>query len=365
MNIVITSITYDGIVRGKGELLLELIDAGHKIFIVSPPGTNYSFVTDHSITYVPIQIESHGKNPISDFQLYLEYVRVYRTIKPDIVLSMTIKPNAYSGMACRRLHIPYIATINGIGDAIYNGGLLRKVSIALLKTGLKDASYVVFQNINNRDLFLKEGITTSSKTVLVPGSGVNLDKHPFESYPNNKHPIVLSYIGRISHDKGIDELLQSAEILRDEDLTINIIGACSTPYVSIINEAVNKGIINYKERVPSDQIHEIIKQSHAIILPSYHEGISNVLLESAASGRPIIASLVEGCAETFENGVSGIGFEAKSVSSLISAVKCFLALPYAKKEKMGCEAYKKVSKEFDRRIVTRTYLRLIESELKK
>ena len=99
-----------------------------------------------------------------------------------------------------------------------------------------------------------------------------------------------------------------------------------------------------------------IKKHHATVLPSYHEGLSNVLLESAASGRPVLASNVPGCMETFENRITGIGFNAKDSNSLINAVQFFLLLPYDKKKQMGFNARKKMEKEFDKSIVIRSYI---------
>lgn len=363
MNIVMTSITLDGVIRNKFELLTELKKNGHNIIVITPiEKEKINILEDQGFHYYPISIQAHGKNPFKDFGLYKAYMKVYRSICPDIVISMTIKPNVYSGLACEKLHIPYIATINGIGDAIYNGGLLGRLSICLLKLGLKNASYVVFQNQENRALFLNNRITTGSKAVLVPGSGINLVKHPFEKYLHVDEPLILTFIGRLSKDKGVHELVEAYKKLYEENhkIELNIVGSCPDNMKPLIDEAKGLGI-KYYGRVDSSEIHSIIRNSHAVILPSYHEGISNVLLESGATGRPIIASDVEGCKETFDDGISGIAFKPKSADEIYSAVLKFINMTHDQKMEMGKAARKKIESEFDRNIVTNKYMDLIKN----
>ena len=361
MRIIIASISYEGIIRNKKELLMKLKKLGHEIFIIAPYSSESKEAMSLGFTYYPIAIEAHGKDMISDLKVYKQYLSLYKTIKPNLVLNLTIKPNVYSGMACRRLNIKYIGTINGVGSAIYNGGLLGSITLWLLKKGLKSAECVFFQNKKNRDLFIKKGITTEDRSSLVPGSGINIGLHPYEEYPSDDGPITLTFIGRISKDKGINELIEVARILysRKENLIINIVGSCPDSYKDLIMGANSKGIIHYLGRVEPREIHGIIKESHAVILPSYHEGIANVLLEGGAAGRPIIASFAEGCEETFDHGVSGIGFEPKNTEALLSAIEVFLKMTNEERKKMGIEASKKITKEFNRDIVDDAYIKEI------
>ena len=106
-------------------------------------------------------------------------------------------------------------------------------------------------------------------------------------------------------------------------------------------------------------IKSYLERSHATILPSYHEGTSNVLLESAASGRPILASNVTGCRETFDESISGFGFEAKNEASLKEAITKFLDLPYETKKQMGIEGRNKMKQEYDRNIIIDAYIKQI------
>lgn len=355
MRIAVSSVTYEGIKRNKSELLKKLSEKGNEIFIVSPrPEKNNGGIGMH----FPVEIEAHGKNPLKDYNLYRQYIGVYKKIKPDVVLNLTIKPNVYSGLACQKLHIPYIGTINGVGDAIFNKGLLSALTLNLLKIGLKKAEYVFFQNTKNQQLFASKGIVQREKMVLVPGSGINISLHPYEDYPESSSPVIFTFIGRVSRDKGIYELITASRRLKakGEIFQVNVVGSCPDAYKRFIEKAVNDRTINYLGKVEPGEIHSILAQSHAVLLPSYHEGIANVLLEGGSAGRPIIATFAEGCEETFDDSVSGIGFIPQSTDSLAEAMEKFLRMSNSERKCMGIEAHKKIVTEFNRDIVDAAYM---------
>jgi glycosyltransferase involved in cell wall biosynthesis len=151
-------------------------------------------------------------------------------------------------------------------------------------------------------------------------------------------------------------LLEAAKKIKNiyPNVQFDLIGACEEDYSQKLDDLNKDGIINYHGQ--QNDVHSFIMRSHATILPSYHEGTANVLLESASAGRPVLASRVPGCNETFEEGVSGIGFEVKSVDSLVDAILKFIQLPYEEKNKMGLAGRKKMEKEFDRNIVINAYI---------
>ena len=195
------------------------------------------------------------------------------------------------------------------------------------------------------------------KTILLTGSGVNLEMNRFRKYPEDGRKLMFLTVGRIMKDKGIEELLMCAEKIKERypNVIFRLVGMFDQEqYRPMVEKAVKKGNIEYLGQ--RDDVPELMAQSHAIIHPSYHEGLSNVLLESAACGRPIIASDIPGCKETFDNGITGIGFSPKNTQALIEAVEKFIQLPYEKKIDMGMLGRKKVEVEFDRNIVIETYL---------
>ena len=283
------------------------------------------------------------------------YVKTIKHIKPDTVLSYTIKPNIYGGIASRINKVPYLVNITGLGTSAENPGFIQKITWTLYRIGLKKANCVFFQNESNRSFFKNKNIIIN-KTRLIPGSGVNIDQHKFEKYPEEDGIIKFLFIGRIMKAKGVDELLDAAMIIKNKypNVLFNLVGPSEENYNEKLENLQKAGIIKYHGQ--QDDVHSFIKESHATILPSYHEGIANVLLESASAGRPVIASKIPGCQETFDEGISGLGFEVKNVNALINAIVKFIELPYKEKKKMGTAGRKKMEKEFNRQIVIDAYI---------
>ena len=346
-----------GLYRFRKELLIELLKT-NDVYISLPNGQFVNLLTAIGCNFVDTTISRHGKNPFKDLKLFLFYKKIIKKIHPDVVLTYTIKPNIYGGMACSVLKIPYISNITGLGNAVENKGLLQQITLFLYKKGLKKAFCVFFQNMQNMTFMVEKNIVKKN-FLLLPGSGVNLEENCYEEYPSQNEGIVFVTIGRIMKEKGIDELLAAATIIKREynNVTFRVIGAFDGAYESTINDAVQKHLIEYLGQ--REDIHEIIRQSHATIHPSYHEGTSNVLLETAACGRPVLASNVPGCNNTFDEH-TGISFEPKNVSSLVSAIRDFITLPFEKKRQMGIDGRKKMEKEFNRAIVINKYISQID-----
>jgi galacturonosyltransferase len=189
---------------------------------------------------------------------------------------------------------------------------------------------------------------------------VNLEEFCYEEYPEETEKMTFLVIGRLMKDKGTDEVLEAAEIIKKEypDISIKLLGSYDGNYEEKVNEAVAAGFVEYLGW--QENVHGFIKDCHAAIHASYHEGMSNVLLETAATGRPVIAADIPGCREIFDDGMTGIAFQPKSVEALVGAVRKFILLPYEEKRKMGMAGRKKIEKEFDRKTVVRSYLREIE-----
>jgi galacturonosyltransferase len=185
------------------------------------------------------------------------------------------------------------------------------------------------------------------------------------AYPDNSEKIKFLMIARIMKDKGIDEYLLAAETIKEKypNTEFHICGFCEPEYENKMDEIMNKGTVVYHGMVQN--VRDLLQETHCTVLPSYHEGMANVLLESASSARPVIATTIPGCCETFDEGITGIGCEAKSTQSLIEAIEKFLALSYEEKEKMGKEGRVKMEKCFDRQIVVEAYIKEINAILNK
>ncbi|MDE6964953.1 MAG: glycosyltransferase family 4 protein, partial [Lachnospiraceae bacterium] len=268
----------------------------------------------------------------------------------------TIKPNIYGGFCCGLMKIPYLVTVTGLGSTFQKKGLLLKMIVAMYRAGLKKAACVFFQNEENRKIFENYRIKGKS-TRLVKGSGVNLSRHTFEEYPEGE-TVRFLYVGRMMREKGIEELLEAAARLHGPEAEFELLGYCDEDYQDRLDACEKEGVIRQLGFDP--QVHEHLKRASALVLPTWHEGMSNVLMEASATGRPVIATNISGCQEIFEEGVTGFGCEAKSGDSLTQALQKFLNLSREEKARMGRRAREKMEREFDRNKVVAAYYKEIK-----
>ena len=345
----------------RREVLEELLRYGCRVIISLPSDPAIAQLKQLGCEIAETRVNRRGMNPFQDLGLLIRYWRLIRSVRPSVVLTYTIKPNVYGGMAARWLRVPSMATITGLGTSIQNPGLLRLLTLFLYRRGLKGAKRVFCQNDSIEELLLRERITLKERIVRVPGSGVNLEKHRFQPFPEDDGTTRFVFIGRLMRDKGVEELAQAARRIKKEypNTFFEVIGGYEERYESLIDSLCREGTIHYAGY--QNDIRPFLAPSHAIILPSYHEGMANVLLEAAAAGRVILASAIPGCEETFDEGVSGIGFRARDAEDLTRALKQFIGLPYSQKERMGLAGRKKMETNFDRRLVIDRYLQEVLS----
>ena len=201
-----------GLYDFRNELLLRLLE-DYEVHVSLPDAEEMPQIAEEGCIVHETFLERRGMNPLKDGKLMADYLKLMRKVKPDVVLTYTIKPNIYGNLCCRILKIPYIVNITGLGSAFENDGLLRKIVVFLYKLALKDASCIFFQNVKNQNIFSNFGIK-GMKERLVPGSGVNLDRHMFEEYPKEDEPIKIVFVGRIMKEKMPDVV--SREICRSK-----------------------------------------------------------------------------------------------------------------------------------------------------
>lgn len=350
-----------GLYDFRNELLLRLLKE-YEVHVSLPDADEVPEIAEEGCIVHHTFLERRGMNPVKDGKLMIKYLKLIREVKPDVVLTYTIKPNIYGSLSSRIMRVPYIVNITGLGSAFEEDGLLRKLVVFLYKVALKKASCVFFQNAKNKDIFAGFGIK-GKKARLVPGSGVNLDRHVFEEYPSKDDPVKLVFVGRIMKEKGIDELLYAAEKIKQEfpEVIFQLIGSYEDDYKETVERLQQDGIVEFigYQKI----IHPFYKDATAAVMPSYHEGMSNVILEAAATGRPVLASDIPGCREGFDDGFTGIGFVPRDKQAFYEAVKRFMNLSYEERKEMGKNARKKIEREFDRRIVVESYIEEIEKVL--
>lgn len=361
MKILILANKSTGLYKFRGELLEALIANGHEVFISVPKGDFIEEMQQMGCRFIETEISRHGTNPLTDLALTKKYCAIIKSVKPDIVFTYTIKPNVYGGIACQLCKVPYVANVTGLGTAVENGGILQKITLALYRTGLRKAKHVFFQNQANQDFMLKHKVVRGVYSLL-PGSGVNLERFAPLPYPDETDGIHFVFISRIMREKGIEQYLAAAKhfTASHPELHFHICGFCEPEYKGKLDECVKNGTAIYHGMVRD--VREIHKISHCTIHPSfYSEGISNVLLESCASARPIITTDRSGCKEVVDDGVNGYAVKQRDSEDLIKKIEKFLALTHEQKMQMGLAGRVKVEKEFDRKIVVDAYMKEMEA----
>ncbi len=341
------------------ELVKELRDRGHEVIISSPCGERIKLLQDIGCEFIETKVSRHGTNPLTDIVLFFNYIKMLLKVKPDIVFSYTIKPNIYGGMACALLKIPYVVNITGLGTAVEEKGILQKLTTMLYKMAFCRVQRVFFQNEENREFFVRKNIAVK-KHKMLPGSGVNLKKFAYMDYPEGEN-IQFAFISRIMKEKGIDQYLDAAKVVKGKypDTTFHICGFCEEAYEGVLSELQEAGMVKYHGMV--SDVREILEEVHCVVHPTYYpEGLSNVLLEGASCGRPLITTDRSGCREVIDDGVNGFVVKQENSEDLIEKIEKFMALSYDEKCEMGVSGRKKVEKTFDRQIVVRAYLEELE-----
>ena len=309
---------------------------------------------------IELPVDRRGMNPIHDSKLFRQYRAMLKEVKPDLVLTYTIKPNIYGGLACRMAHIPYAVNITGLGSAIENGGWLKKFVLALYKPALQGARGVFFENAGNRDTLAATGVVPKGRDVVLSGAGVNLEDYPYQSYPQ-EGAVRFLFVGRVMREKGVDELFAAAKRMKQEygdGVEFHIVGSFEEGYKPLMDELEKAGVLKY-HGYQSD-MKRFYAMASCVVLPSYHEGMSNVLLEAAASGRPLITSDISGCREAVEDGNSGYLRPAKDANALYGAMQRVMKLSVEQRSEMGCRGRERMEQRFSKTAVVTETIKHLE-----
>lgn len=330
--------------------LIEALLKEHQVLLSLPDGDLVRPLEEMGCRFFDTPMERRGINPVKDLDLFLRYIKLLRQQKPDLVITYTIKPNIYGGLACRLLRIPYAVNITGLGTAFQKQGMLRKLVTFLYRTALKKARVVFFENSGNRQIFLDEGIVAENKTCLLSGAGVNLEYYAYVPYPEAATTRFL-FVGRVMKEKGVEELFAAMERLHAEgaDCCLDVLGGYEENYADTIRNYEQQGWLHYHGYVTD--VRPFIEKAHCFVLPSYHEGMANTNLECAAMGRPLITSDIPGCKEAVVERESGLLCKPKDPDSLYETMKYFLSLPTNIRAQMGKVGRKHMEDTFDKKKV--------------
>lgn len=356
----------------RKELLEEINKAGYELIVSCPYGPKFELLNDMLFLYDDPQIDRRGTSIYSDLKLFFHYLRLLGEYSPDMILTYTAKPNVYGGLAAFLQGIPVISNVTGLGSVIKMQGLKKQAIMALFRFVYRKSYCIMFQNETNMKLAQRlRWIRGEYK--LIPGSGVNTTRYPLQPYPEggdgiSGKTVVFNYFGRILHDKGVDDYIEAAKRIKAKypNTEFNILGFIEPTedhYTRDLKNLQEEGIVIYRGN--QKDVKPFIARAHAIIHPStYGEGMSNVLLENASSGRPVITTDNPGCRETVDDTVSGFVYHGGNVDELVEKIELFLKMNNADRQQMGVCGRKKVQKSFERSIVVKAYLDVIKERVK-
>ena len=365
--IAIVSNTSWSLFNFRFNLAKAIKKAGYEVVLIAPYD-EYSDRLSEEFAYHNISMNNKGTNPKEDIETTIDFYKLYREIKPDVVLHYTIKPNIYGNIACGLLGIKTINNISGLGTVFIKKSLVTKVVKWLYKYSLSKSSKVFFQNSDDRDLFVEHKLVSRDKCDLLPGSGIDTEKFKPVKYAKEDDTFRFLLIARMLYDKGIAEYVEAVKILKEKYKAVEfqLLGSLDASNNTAISKEqmqkwVDAGYVNYLG--VTDNVQEFIKKADCIVLPSYREGTPRTLLESASMTKPIVTTNAVGCKEVVDDGVNGYLCEVRNAGDLADKMEMMLNLPNDERVLMGQRGREKMVREFDESIVIGKYLGVIEEVL--
>ena len=345
-------------------LIKHLVEKGYDVHVIAPEDYKTEDLKKLGCVFHPLNFQTKNTNPLADFFLLLKLRKLYKSIQPNIIFQYTIKPNIYGTIAARLAGVKSIAIVTGLGYAFLTDNWINKLVQKMYRFAFRFSFKVWFLNQDDQDLFIKRKIVKTEKAFLLPGEGVNTSEFiPAIEKPDEKSFIFLM-LARVLWDKGVKEYVEAAQIIKKEfpKAQFQLLGATdvdnpSSVPKSLVEEWHKKEYIHYLGL--SIDVRNEIAKAHCIVLPSYREGISKVLMEAAAMAKPLIATNVTGCKELIEEGLNGYLCEAKDIGSLADQMRKMIALSDSALQEMGNAGRKKMIEGFDEQRVIQYYLQFI------
>lgn len=345
-------------------IVKTLLNTNCQVIVIAPEDESVPNLLAMGCQYIPLAVDSKGGNPFKDIYLIYRLYKAYKKNKPDVVLHFTIKPNIYGSFAAGLVGIPSAVTISGLGTTFLHSNFKTGLAKLLYRFSLRFSKKIIFQNEDDRILFITKKLTKSDKTTLVPGSGV--DTTQYTQQPFKRHqPFRFLLIARLIEDKGIREYIEAIRLLRSKGVLLDcqLLGFTAFDDKLGISQLeleswIKEGLIYYLG--PAEDVRPYMSEVDCIVLPSYREGTPRTLLEAAAMGKPLIATNAVGCKEIVEDGINGLLCQIKSATDLAHKLELMISFSDDKLIMMGKKSREKVERQFDEKIVIKHYIDFIK-----
>lgn len=312
-------------------------------------------------------LKRKGTNPAKELRLLGELKRIYQAERPDLIIHFTIKPNIYGNYVAKLLNIRSICVVTGLGYVFLHETYFSRIAKQLYKYSFNRSDLVVFENKDDKDLFIEQNLVNPEKATYVKGCGVNLDYYkPLLDIKKSTNKTIFTFIGRLMYDKGIGEFITAAEELKHKYSNVEfwLVGEIDGGNPASIGnqqliEWVENGIVKYFGHIKD--IRPLIEKSDCVVLPSYREGMSRLLTEAIAMEKPVISSDTPGCKDIVDDGENGFLVPIKNADALVEAFERFLQLDEIQRRSMGRKGRQKAIAEFDDQMIARQFLSFIDS----
>lgn len=347
----------------RGNLIKELLLAGHKVVAVAPQDDYSTRLEALGCEFFPIEMDNMGKSPIVEMLLIWRIRKLLKQFKPQIAFTFTIKCNIYTCLAAMGLPISVNPNVSGLGTAFLSNGFLNKIVRTLYSVAFKKADIIFFQNTYDEDLFRKLNFAAPNQIQLLPGSGVDLSHFSAVKLPNNQQ-VTFLMLARLLWDKGVGEYVEAIKTVKQEfpNTRFQLLGFLdvdnhSAVHKDSVDEWVNQGILEYLGS--TDDVRQFIKNADCVVLPSYSEGTPRSLLESAAMARPIITTDIPGCRNVVNDGITGYFCKPRDAQDLANKMKLIVSIGQQERVEMGKSGRKMIEEKYDEKIVLAAYLKLV------
>ncbi|MCK7558105.1 glycosyltransferase family 4 protein [Chitinophaga sedimenti] len=366
MKVLLVSNTSWSFYKFRKGLLGELVKKGHEVVVVANSDQFVKELKDIGVKFIALQyMQGRGVGPVNELKLIRELITLYRSERPDIIFQYTIKPNIYGSLAARVVKIPVIAVITGLGFTFINKGIVPSVARMLYKVALRKVKSVWFLNDDDREIFVSKKLVKAKQAFVLPGEGINCDYFaPIEQVNPEQFGVRFVLPARMLYDKGIKEYVEAARIVLKEYPAVqfallgaaNIDNPTAIPFAQI-EEWEKEGVIKYLGSV--DDVRKILQEYSCVVLPSYREGMSMVLMESASMALPLIVSDIPGCRELVDDKHSGLLCQARNSEDLAVKMMWMIGLSDKERKQMGENGRQKMLAQYSERVVFERYFELL------
>jgi glycosyltransferase involved in cell wall biosynthesis len=347
-------------------LMQRLIKEGYEVFVLTHTNRFVSQVEKTGLKV--INIGSGNVNPVKVTKYIYNLFSALKKINPDVCLTFSIRPAIWGNFITGILNIPTITNITGVGPLFTSKNLAYRVARSIYRHALTKTKKVFFQNYDDMNLFMQKGFVSPEIAERIPGSGVDYKKFsPISNLDKNPDTFTFLFIGRLIKDKGIFEFVEAARMINKKlpEVEFNVIGPfwhqnlkSNTISKSELKNWIEEGIIDYEGE--KKDVRKYIAAADCIVLPSYREGTSNILLEAASMEKPSITTNTTGCKEIVEDGITGFLCKIKDSEDLARKMEKMVSLSAEQRNNMGKKAREKIIREYDKEIVLSAYLKEIE-----